>query len=139
MQRSLGVIFILASFATLLLIGWIGFNGDYWISPPKEKFLRSWRDDVHLLEKTKTLPPAWKEIREITLKADPNSPADGWIQDIVVPVERNPKGKYRLEVFVIHWIDGYRYGAVVQYDLVDLSNDNTTWELGRTFKLGFVY
>jgi hypothetical protein len=128
-------------FAALVLIG-VGlyrhYHVGYWMKPPAEKFLISWSEDVQLLEKTQKLPKEWKEIKEISIKGD-NSPVQDWIQKIKPPITKKASGRYRLEIFIIHWIEGYRYGTVVQYDLVDLVTNNTVWEISRTYKLGIVY
>ncbi len=111
---------------------------DYWLLPPAKKMAASWKADIDMLEKSGKLPKQWKDIREVTIKAD-NSQIQEWLKDLQPPIHRNREGNFRLEVFLVHWIEGYRYGAVVQYHLVDLRNQNTIWEDGRTFKLGFVY
>lgn len=138
MRRGVGVTLLLASLATLLLVGAVALKADYWAAPPEEKFAKSWEQDIRLLESSQKLPKEWKAIKEVTVKAA-NSPAQEWIEHKKAPITTDPKGSHRLEVFVIHWIEGYRYGVVFQYNLVDLTNHNTTWELGRTLKLGFVY
>ncbi len=138
MRNKFGLILFLASFVAVFLITAHLLRVEYWLSPPNEKFQQSWREDIQLLEKSKNLPAQWQEIGEVYLRSD-NSPAQEWITTKANPIKTNSKGKYKLDVFVIHWIEGYRYGAIVQYSLVDLTTDNTIWELGRTFKLGIVY
>lgn len=138
MRKGLGLILILAALTiTGSLLATI-YDLDYWLAPPKEKFLRTWANDVEILEKSNQLPVGWQNIREISLKTD-NSIAQDWIVGMEAPIKKNPQGKYRLDVFIIHQLEDTRYGAVVQYNLVDLVTGDTTWELGRTFKLGYVY
>lgn len=137
-RKGIGLTLILASIATLFLIAFVVFRADYWLMHPKEKFLHSWQEDVKLLEATNKLPKEWQEIGKVALSSD-NSPAQHWLENIRPPIQIKKDGQYRLDVFVIHWIEDTRYGAVVQYNIVDMKTQNTIWELGRTFKLGYIY
>ena len=145
-RKKVGLVLLLASIASIIWLAAVYFNLGFWIAPPNQKFLRSWSEDIQLLENTKNaLPKEWHQIREISVKAD-NSPIQDWLQikgweeSLKKPIPIDPKnGQFRLEIFLIHWIEGYRYGIVVQYNLVDLRNNNTIWELGRTLKLGAIY
>lgn len=137
-DRSLGIILIVLSVTALLVAGFYFMRINFWVAPPAQKMSVAWADDIRLLEKSGKLPKQWAEIREVSIKAD-NSTIQEWLKELHPPIQRNPKGKFRLDVFLVFWIDGYRYGTVVQYHLVDLTNENTVWEDGRTFKLGAVY
>lgn len=138
MTKRVGAVLIAASVLIALLLTFTALRLDYWLAPPNEKFVRSWQDDIALLQESKRFPQEWYEIKEVNIRSD-NSPAQEWIENLKAPITLNPNGTYRLNVFVIHWLEDIRYGVVVQYNLVDLRNNNTVWELGRTFKLGFVY
>ena len=145
-RKKVGLVLLLASLASIAWLAAVFFNLSFWLASPDKKFLRAWNEDIQLLEKTKnSLPKEWHQIREISLKAD-NSPIQEWMQikgwedALKKPIPIDPKsGQFRLDIFLIHWLEGYRYGVVVQYNLVDLRNNNTTWELGRTLKLGVIY
>lgn len=136
--KPLGIALIV--FSTLLVAVALAhyFRLSYWMAPPAEKMAIAWADDMRLLENSKKLPKQWSEIREVAVRAD-TSVIQDWLKNLTPPINRNPNGNYKLETFLVFWIDGYRYGTVVQYHLVDLRNQNTVWEDGRTFKLGFVY
>lgn len=138
MRKGIGFILLIVALASLGLVSYAVFRVDYWLAPPPEKFKRSWYEDVQLLEKSKSLPKEWQSIREISIKAD-NSPAQDWIAELTAPITVTKDGHYRLDVFIIHWIEKERYGVVIQYNLVELKSQNTIWELGRTLKLGIVY
>jgi hypothetical protein len=138
MRKNIGLALLVSAVVLICIYLYRHYHVAYWIKPPAEKFLVSWTDDVQLLEKNQKLPKEWKDIKEISVKGD-NSPVQEWIQKIKPPITKKATGRYRLEVFIIHWIDGYRYGTVVQYDLVDLVTNNTIWEISRTYKLGFIY
>jgi hypothetical protein len=138
MNKKIGLVLVVVGVLSTLLVLVIAADLDFWFSNPEGKFAKSWKNDIHLLEQSHKLPPEWKQIKEISVKAA-NYPAQDWIADIAAPISSQKTGRYRLDVFVIHWLDGYRYGVVLQYNLVDLKNQNTIWELGRTLKLGFVY
>ena len=138
MNRSTGAVLTISSIVMLLFIGIVAFHLDFWLLKPEQKFAEAWRSDMHLLEQSRKLPPEWKEIREISVKGQA-SPVTEWISQVSPPIQATKDGRYRLNVFVIHWLEGYRYGVVIQYDLIDLKTQNTVSELGRTLKLGFVY
>jgi hypothetical protein len=138
MRRGIGATLVLASIATVGMIVFYAANLTFWLSPPAEKFKMAWAEDIKLLERSGKLPKEWKQIKDIQVSAD-NSPAQEWLPDIKPPIAMSQDGHYRLDVFLVHWIEGKRYGAIVQYNLIDTSTNNTEWELGRTLKLGLVY
>ena len=136
-RKGFGFLLIIAG---LLLVGAVAatvFKADYWILSPREKFLRSWEEDIALLRKSQKLPPGWDHIRLVEVKSD-NSPARDWVDDLKKRVPTDPTGTYKLSVMTIHWLEENRYGAIVQYNIVDLKSGNTIWELSRTFKLGYL-
>jgi len=138
MRKKTGIVLIVTS---LVCLGWISFfylRVDFFLLSPPEKLLTTWREDILLLEKSGKLPKEWKEIHHVTVNSD-NSPVHEWLEKIKTPIQTVPNGRYDLEVFMVQWIDSYRYGVVVQYKLTDLTNSNTIWELGRTYKLGIQY
>ncbi len=137
-QNQIGIIFVVAAIASTLWITYVFLRVDYWIKSPPEKLAFSWIEDLKLLEQTSKLPKQWSEIREIRVRTD-NSPVQDWITKIKTPIKINPNGRYKLDVFFIHWIENYRYGVLVEYKLVDLGTSNHQWELSRTFKLGIHY
>jgi hypothetical protein len=113
-------------------------NLKFWLLPPAQKFSIAVADDLKLLDQKHFLPEAWQKIQKISLSSDA-SHVSNWLneQSFQIPVQKN--GEYILEIFVSEWIDGNRYGALVEYDLVNIKNKNTIWELNRTYKLGFLY
>ena len=137
-RKRAGLTLLFASLAALVFAVAIVFRIGYWLSPPIEKFQQSWAEDIQLLEGSGKLPKEWKSIRSIKVEAA-NPPATDWSATALPPVQITSDGKYRLDVFVIHWLEGFRYGVVIQYNLIDLQTQNKIWELGRTLKLGIVY
>ena len=138
MNKRVGLTLIIFS---VILVGWVAYvtlGLGYWLLPPEQKFAQSWKTDIALLEKSQKLPKQWNDIKEVSLRAAAG-PAQDWIAGHPNPISSQILGHYKLDIFVIHWLEGYRYGVVIQYNLVDLKNQNTVWELGRTLKLGFVY
>ncbi len=124
-----------------LFIALVILRVDYWIKTPEKKFAYSLLHDLSLLKKSGSLPSVWNDIKEISLSSD-QSPAAEWIKQKQIQslIPLNKSGRYKLQIYVMHWIEKYRYGAIVQFHLVDTKlNDNTIWELGRTFKLGIIY
>lgn len=111
---------------------------EFWVAPPAKKFEISIKRDLSHLLSTNALPKEWSEIALFEIKTDA-SPAQDWISEKVLNISKNEKGKFKLQVFVSLWIEGSRYGTLVQYDLVDLKTKNTVWETNRNYKLGIVY
>ncbi len=110
----------------------------FWLAPPFKKFALATRTDLSLLEKNHYLPAAWSSIRSIEVSSDASHVQD-WLKQDAFSIPQKKDGDFKLEVFVSEWIDGYRYGALIKYDLVELKTKNTVWELNRTYKLGFIY
>ncbi len=137
MRKGFGFLLVLLSFVILGGVAAIYFKADYFLLSPKEKFIESFQNDIALLKKSGTLPEAYSHIREVEIKSD-NSPARDWLDDLKRKIPRDQNGTYKLSVMVIHWIEANRYGAIVQYNLVDLKSGNTVWEFSRTFKLGYL-
>lgn len=138
MGKKIGFLFVLISALVIVAFSMLFLKASFWLAAPQEKFIRSWQEDIALLEKSNKLPKEWFNVREVRLRTD-NSPVQSWTEHNKHPIKMNPNGTYALNVMLIHWIEGYRYGVVIQYNLVDTKNDNTIWELGRTLKLGIVY
>lgn len=110
----------------------------FWFAPPANKFALATRTDMKLLEKNHYLPKAWSKIKSIEISSDASHVQD-WLKADAFDIAKVNSGEFTLNIFVSEWIDGYRYGALVQYDLIDIKSKNTVWELNRTYKLGWMY
>ena len=137
-NSSVGLLLLIAGGLCAIWIAWVSLNLGFWMAPPREKFLNAWAEDFRLLNASGTLPPSWSQIRDVNIRTD-NSPIHEWLEKAEIPIKKNPKGNLILDVMAVHWIEGHRYGVVLQYKLLDAQTKNTVAELGRTFKLGIVY
>ena len=135
MRKGLGFLLIILALIVGAAAAAQYYNVDYWLLPSKDKFAVQWKKDVGTLEKSGKLPEGWQQIREISIKTDA-SPAQNWVVGLEAPMKKKPDGTYKLEVFIAHWIDNDKYGALIQYNLVDLRTGNTTWELSRNLQIG---
>ena len=135
MKKLLVIVCALAFVASLLFTQ---LNATFWLAPPEKKFALAIAEDLKLLEQKHFLPEGWQKIQSIALTSDA-SHVSNWLKKNSFEIKQKPTGDFILEIFVSEWIDGYRYGALVEYDLVDSKNKNTVWELNRTYKLGFIY
>lgn len=138
MRKKTGIVLIVTSIVCLAWVSFFYFRIDFYVLPPPQKLLTTWTEDIQNLEKSKSLPKEWAEIRKVIVNSD-NSPVHEWLEKIKAPIKVSEKGRYDLEVFMVQWIDGYRYGVMTQYKLTDITNSNTIWEMGRTYKLGIQY
>lgn len=138
MHKKVGLVLILVAVGTIIAAAWSSLGISYYIKPPQEKLLTRWQEDLTQLEKGKYLPKQWSEISEVEIRSD-NSPIQEWLPTLKAPIQKNPQGRYRLEIFLIHWIEKYKYGVVMEYSLIDLTSNNKVWELGRTYHLGYIY
>ena len=135
--------FLAIAMTLLILVVLIGFITrrdaiDFALLKPQEKFARAWKNDVNLMQTSGALPAAWSDIERIEIKSEP-SPARDWLEKTTPPIATTKHGKYKLQLFAIHWIDENRYGVTLEYWLNETATGNTVWETARTLKLGFVY
>lgn len=100
-----------------------------------ERFESLWKRDIINLMGNKNIAENFIKVKDINFTYGSQT-AEGWVKAVEIPLKKNPNGTLRLEVFVDHWTEGKEYGAMVQYQLVDLASNDTIWELGRTFTLG---
>lgn len=137
MRKFLGFIFIIVALTVAGGVVAVATKSDYWLLSPKEKFLRSWQDDLNLLQKRKALPEGFSHLKSVEIRSD-NSPASEWVESLRSKIPLDPTGTYQLKIMVVHWIDGNKYGTIVQYTLVDTRSGNTVWEISRTLHLGYL-
>lgn len=129
--------------ATLFLVALIAsaaiyFDVPYWLLPPEQKFAQAWRDDIALLEKTKSMPEAWNDLAEVSFSTNEGF-VEEWYKNTQSPFVTSPKGKFKLQILALHQINGTRYGVMLQYNWIEIESGNTVGELGRTLPLGFIY
>jgi hypothetical protein len=137
-SSHVGVVLLLSSLALATLIALVGFNQRYWLLPPPEKFEQSWKADLGLLASTKQ-GEMLKRVAKVRIRSDGHSPASDWIEKISTPLEKNKDGDLLADVFIIHQIDGHRYGVIVQYEFIQLKDENKVGEFARTLWLGVYY
>lgn len=137
MRKGLGLLLLIISLLVIGSVVAVQTKADYWLLTPKEKFMTSWKEDVNLLRKSKKLPAGWDHLRDVEIKSD-NSAAIDWSANLKQQIPTDPNGTYKLGVMVIHWIEGNKYGAIIQYSLTDLKSGNTVWEISRTLHLGYL-
>ncbi len=136
--RHAGWVLVLAAIALGVLVVMIGFNQRYWLLPPEQKLVSSWRADVQLIKDTKQAA-LFKRIGKVRLRANDHSPATEWVEKIQAPLEKTKDGDVLADIFLIHQIEGNRYGVIVQYEFIDMKNNNKIGEFARTLWLGIYY
>lgn len=136
--RSLGWALMITSLAMGLLVIFFGFNQRYWLLPPEQKLISSWREDLQLLKKSKQAE-LLSRVSQVRLRANDHSPAADWVEKIQAPIEKNKSGDILADIFLIHQIEGHRYGVIVQYEFIDTKTKNKVGEFARTLWLGIYY
>lgn len=94
-----------------------------------------WHADFDRLVESGDIPQAWSKINQIIFI--PTDPATKeLIKFLRAPVRINKAGKYRLEVTVIsHQSDSERTQVILQHNIIQNDNDDTIWEINRTYNL----
>lgn len=137
MRKGFGLLLLIISLIVIGGVFAVATKADYWLLSPKDKFLQRWQQDTALLRKSKSLPPGWDHVRSVDVRSD-NSPAANWVESLKSRIPTDPTGTYQMNVMIIHWIEGNKYGAIVQYTLIDTKTGNTVWEISRTLHLGYL-
>lgn len=136
--NHIGWVLILTAIALSALVALYGFDQKYWLLPPEQKLISSWKADLNLIKDNKQAE-LLKRVKQVRLRANDHSPAAEWVEKIQAPIEKSPSGDVLADVFLIHQIEGHRYGVVVQYEFIDLKNNNKIGEFARTLWLGIYY
>lgn len=132
--------FIAASLFILAALGIAAYvyNLPYWALPPHEKFATEWRQDLKLLEKSGHFPKEWQNLADVEFTSNDTQVQD-WYKKTGIPFTTKKDGANKLQILGVHYIDGYRYGVLLQYVVIDAKSGNKTHELARTLKLGIIY
>lgn len=136
--RSIGWALLVTSVALAGLVIFIGLNQRYWFLPPEEKLMSSWKADLHLIKDSKQAE-LLKRVKDVRLRANDHSPATEWVEKIRAPIDQNKNGDLLADVFLIHQIEGHRYGVIIQYEFIDTATKNKVGEFARTLWLGIYY
>ncbi len=110
---------------------------DFWVKPAEEKLSLLWERDLHEAAQENHLPKEWQEISEVSIES-PDPRVTEWLESVRAPIEINENGEYLLNVTVIHWVEGRKYGVILQYELFHKPTENKVLEFGRTLHLGYV-
>lgn len=94
-----------------------------------------WHDDIKRLIKSGEIPNAWSKINQIIFIAtDPETKE--LTKYLKAPVKINKSGEYRLEISVIsHQSDLNKTQILLQHNIIQNDNDDTIWEINRTYNL----
>lgn len=94
-----------------------------------------WRTDFQRLLKSGEIPVAWGKINQVLfIPTDPLTVE--LAQYLQAPVKINKDGEYRLEVSIMsHQSDSDKTQVLLQHNIIDTKNENTIWELNKTYNL----
>lgn len=136
--QHLGWGLVVTSLALAALVIFIGFNQRYWLLPPEQKLISSWKADLQLIKDSKQAE-LFKRVSKIRLRANDHSPAADWIEKVKAPIDLNRSGDLMADIFLIHQIEGHRYGVVIQYEFIETKTNGKIGEFARTLWLGVYY
>lgn len=137
-SKPTGWILLATSVLLSFLAVYFGLQQRFWLLPPSEKLEFVWTDDFKLLQKSRHAS-LLQDVREIKIRTTPHSPAQDWLPKVKAAVPIKKEGKFVLDVFLIHQIEGHRYGVIMQYALLDAKTGNMVDEFARTLWLGIYY
>ena len=133
-----GWIFILSSIAAIAIVVLFGFNQRFWLLPPEQKLEFVWKQDLEILKATPK-GALFNRVRTIKIRATDHSPTQDWLPSVHTPIQKNNSGDLDLDVFLIHQIEGHRFGVIMQYAFLDSKTGNMVEEFARTLWLGIYY
>ena len=94
-----------------------------------------WHDDFKRLINAGEIPRAWTKIKKVTFIAT-NLETKTLIKYLSPPINLNKNGDYILEISVIsHQSEKNKTQIILQHNIIDINNENTVWELNRTYNL----
>lgn len=128
---------MIAALLLLTPVVWLWPNIQFSLLSPQEKLAFLIKQDFDSLRSTGYLPKNWNEIGSIEVHGD-KYPERPWLHTVSLPLFLKPNGERHLEVQVLPWESEGRFGAVVNYELLDRKTKNTLWEFGRTFEIGVI-
>ncbi len=135
MRVFIGTILILLALAVAAAAY---FDAGFWLKSPQERLTIIWERDINNLKTAKKLPKVFNNISKIQVNS-PDARVAEWVDDIKIPIKPTDKGRYLMQIMIVQWIEGNKYGVVVQYDVFDIPTENKVFELGRTFHVGYIW
>lgn len=130
-----------ALFITALIAGGIIFLKraiKLYETPPAERLSKLISQDLENLKLKNSLPPEFKNLSEIEITTE-GSTFKPWTDLIKLSIPQTASGTHTLQVFIFFYLNEKKYGANVQYDLVENKSENTIWELSRSYDLGWIF
>lgn len=106
--------------------------------PIPARLSRAINEDLNSLIQNKVVPANFAKIRGFQITAE-GSTFKPWADELKIQIPTDKNGTHGLEVFVFFYIDGKKFGANVQYNLVEIKTNNTEWETTRGYDLGWIF
>jgi hypothetical protein len=98
---------------------------------------RAINDDLNSMIRANGVPPNFAKIRGFQITSE-GSTFKPWADEVKIRIPTEKDGTHGLEVFIFFYIDDKKFGANVQYNLVEIKTNNTEWELTRGYELGWI-
>lgn len=99
----------------------------------EEAFKALWAEDIKKLEQSGKLPTGWYDLNNVEINVtSPN--LKPWLEKYSPDFGVKPTGKFKLHIFLDDFQEDRKTGIIIQYSLIDLTSQDTVWELGRTLE-----
>ena len=137
MIRFIGATIVICALAILVCAV---FPVGFYSKPGYQRLAQLWTQDLERIKEHKTFGPLLGEVRAFELHySDPQVASE--LEALVVPLVKNPNGKFLVRIEIIRWIDGHHYGYVLQHNFFDLTlgEHEKVHEFGRTYQVGIFW
>jgi hypothetical protein len=140
LRRNLLIGFLILSFFSVCFLAYTSFRASQWSLAPKQRFEKLFDEDIKLLTRSGKLPIEWKDLKVVSIRSSGSLAQQlvgGWRPQIPV----SDKGKFKLDIFLTDALDieSRGYSIVVEYTVIDMKTNNSSHQMGRTLKVGFLF
>ena len=124
---------IVASIASVV---WTYLNyGNFW-ETPSQKMISMWARDYNDLKNSNQI---WEQVAGVNVTSSDPTLLRWFDEHRVTPIQINRSGKYGLDVDLLYWMEGRKYGILVHYDFINQISGDKEEEIVRSVQLGWLF
>lgn len=136
-MRKLLIALLLVS--SVFLIAWALLPANQWLLSPEERTRLVLSQDIQkMMAEEGESSRFWHSLKDIKINYT-EAALLHFIREDNLPLQIQTDGKYELHIQMIRWIEGHRYGLVVDFEIYDAESDNKVGEFGRTYHIGYIW